>query len=132
MVAIEAYKPELKGVLPQDEYFRLVRGNDKGIPKRLLKNFSDIPTDATGDMFGQIYQYSLGNFALAEGQGGGEFFTPDSVVRLMVEIVEPRRGRLLDPACGSGVMFVQSGRFIQEYAAEQGTDTTWKVMKGQA
>jgi type I restriction enzyme M protein len=131
MVAIEAYKPELKGVLPQDEYFRLVRGNDKGIPKRLLKNFSDIPADATGDMFGQIYQYFLGNFALAEGQGGGEFFTPDSVVRLMVEIVEPRRGRLLDPACGSGGMFVQSGRFIQEYAEEQGTDPNDFFVYGQ-
>jgi type I restriction enzyme M protein len=131
MVAIEEYKPELKGVLPQDEYFRLVRGNDKGIPKRLLKNFSDIPADATGDMFGQIYQYFLGNFALAEGQGGGEFFTPDSVVRLMVEIVEPRRGRLLDPACGSGGMFVQSGRFIQEYAAEQGTDPNDFFVYGQ-
>jgi type I restriction enzyme M protein len=131
MVAIEAYKPELKGVLPQDEYFRLVRGNDKGIPKRLLKNFSDIPTDATGDMFGQIYQYFLGNFALAKGQGGGEFFTPDSVVRLMVEIVEPRRGRFLDPACGSGGMFVQSGRFIQEYAAEQGTDPNDFFVYGQ-
>ena len=88
MAAIEEHKPELKGVLPQDEYFRLVRGNDKSIPKRLLKNFSNIPADATGDMFGQIYQYFLGEFALAEGQGGGEFFTPDSVVRLMVEIIE--------------------------------------------
>jgi type I restriction enzyme M protein len=122
MGSIEHYKPELQGVLPQDEYFRLVSDKDKSIPKRLLKNFSDIPADATGDMFGQIYQYFLAEFALAEGQGGGEFFTPDSVVRLMVEIVEPRRGKLLDPACGSGGMFVQSGRFIQEYAEEQGTD----------
>lgn len=113
MEAIEQYKPELKGVLPQDEYFRLVRGNDKTIPKRLLKNFSDIPVDATGDMFGQIYQYFLGNFALAEGQGGGEFFTPDSVVRLMVEIIEPHQGTIFDLACGSGGMFVQSARFVQ-------------------
>jgi type I restriction-modification system DNA methylase subunit len=131
MVAIEEYKPELKGVLPQDEYFRLVRGNDKGIPKRLLKNFSDIPADATGDMFGQIYQYFLGNFALAEGQGGGEFFTPDSVVRLMVDIIEPQRGKLLDPACGSGGMFVQSGQFIQEHAEELKTDPNDFFVYGQ-
>jgi type I restriction enzyme M protein len=131
MVAIEHYKPELQGVLPQDEYFRLVSDKDKSIPKRLLKNFSDIPADATGDMFGQIYQYFLAEFALAEGQGGGEFFTPDSVVRLMVEIVEPRRGKLLDPACGSGGMFVQSGRFIQEYAEEQGTDINDFFVYGQ-
>lgn len=131
MMAIEEHKPELKGVLPQDEYFRLVRGNDKSIPNRLLKNFSNIPSDATGDMFGQIYQYFLGEFALAEGQGGGEFFTPDSVVRLMVEIIEPRQGRLFDPACGSGGMFVQSGRFIQEYAQEEGTDPNDFFVYGQ-
>jgi type I restriction enzyme M protein len=131
MGSIEHYKPELQGVLPQDEYFRLVSDKDKSIPKRLLKNFSDIPSDATGDMFGQIYQYFLAEFALAEGQGGGEFFTPDSVVRLMVEIVEPRRGKLLDPACGSGGMFVQSGRFIQEYAEEQGTDINDFFVYGQ-
>jgi len=131
MAAIEQHKPELKGVLPQDEYFRLVRGNDKSIPKRLLKNFSNIPADATGDMFGQIYQYFLGEFALAEGQGGGEFFTPDSVVRLMVEIIEPRRGKLLDPACGSGGMFVQSGRFMQERAKEEGFDPNDFFVYGQ-
>jgi len=131
MVAIEEHKPELKGVLPQDEYFRLVRGNDKSIPKRLLKNFSNIPADATGDMFGQIYQYFLGEFALAEGQGGGEFFTPDTVVRLMVEIIEPRRGKVLDPACGSGGMFVQSGRFIQEYGREEGGDPNDFFVYGQ-
>jgi len=131
MAAIEEHKPELKGVLPEDEYFRLVRGNDKSIPKRLLKNFSNIPANATGDMFGQIYQYFLGEFALAEGQGGGEFFTPDSVVRLMVEIIEPRRGKLLDPACGSGGMFVQSGRFMQERAKEEGFDPNDFFVYGQ-
>jgi type I restriction enzyme M protein len=131
MVAIETHKPELKGVLPQDEYFRLVRGEDKGIPHQLLRNFSDIPADATGDMFGQIYQYFLGNFALAEGQGGGEFFTPDSVVRLMVEIIEPRRGKLLDPACGSGGMFVQAGRFIRENAEVLGLDPNDMFVYGQ-
>ncbi|MFA7060210.1 MAG: N-6 DNA methylase [Pedobacter sp.] len=66
-------------------------------------------------MFGQIYEYFLGNFAMAEGQGGGEFFTPRSVVRLMVEIIEPHRGKVYDPACGSGGMFVQSAHFIEQH-----------------
>lgn len=115
MVLIEKYKPELKDTLPQDEYFRLVRKPEyKVIPKQLLKNFADIPKDATGDMFGQIYEYFLGEFALAEGQDGGEFFTPRSVVRLMVEIIEPHDGTVFDPACGSGGMFVQSAKFIEE------------------
>ncbi len=131
MVAIEKHKPELAGVLPQDEYFQLVRGEDKSIPKRLLKNFSDIPADTTGDMFGQIYQYFLGNFALAEGQGAGAFFTPDTVVRLMVEIVEPQCGRLLDPACGSGGMFVHAGRFIQENASASAVDPNDFFVYGQ-
>ncbi len=117
MNAIEVYKPELAGVLPQDEYFRLSR-TDRSLPKRLLQNFADIPEDASGDLFGQIYEYFLGNFALAEGQGGGEFFTPRSVVRLMVEIIEPHRGRVYDPACGSAGMFVQSAHFIEQHRAE--------------
>jgi type I restriction enzyme M protein len=112
MVSIEKYKKELEGVLPKDEYFKLTR-TDAQIPKDLLKNFSDIPLDASGDMFGKIYEYFLGKFALAEGQGGGEFFTPNSVVRLMVEIIEPHNGTVFDPACGSGGMFVQSNNFIQ-------------------
>jgi len=117
MEAIEEYKPELKGVLPQDEYFRLTR-TDASIPMQLLKNFSNIPEDANGDMFGQIYEYFLGNFAMAEGQGGGEFFTPRSVVRLMVEIIAPHRGTVFDPACGSGGMFVQSAKFIERHRHE--------------
>lgn len=117
MEAIEEYKEELKGVLPKDEYFRLTR-TDTTIPKQLLKNFADIPQDASGDMFGQIYEYFLGNFAMAEGQGGGEFFTPRSVVRLMVEIIEPHKGTVYDPACGSGGMFVQSANFIERHRDE--------------
>lgn len=113
MVEIAKYKPELDGVLPQDEYFSLTK-SDPTIPNRLLKNFSNIPVDADGDMFGQIYEYFLGNFALAEGQGGGEFFTPKSVVKLMVEIIEPYQGKIFDPACGSGGMFVQSAQFIEQ------------------
>ncbi len=115
MQLVEYYKPELKDTLPQDEYFRLVRNPEyKIIPKQLLKNFADIPKDASRDMFGQIYEYFLGKFALAEGQGGGAFFTPRSVVRLMVEIIEPHNGTVFDPACGSGGMFVQSAQFIEQ------------------
>jgi type I restriction enzyme M protein len=113
MEAIEEYKPELTNVLPQDEYFRLTRSaQNKGIAQRLLKIFSDIPLDAGGDLFGKIYEYFLANFAATEGQGGGEFFTPRSVVKLMVEIIEPHGGKVFDPACGSGGMFVQSAEFI--------------------
>ena len=121
MQSIEKYKLELQDTLPMDEYFRLNRrkdGNETSIDNttivRLLKNFADIPKNATGDMFGQIYEYFLGKFALAEGQGGGEFFTPRSVVRLMVQIIEPHKGTVFDPACGSGGMFVQSAQFIEE------------------
>ena len=114
MQLIEQYKPELQDTLPQDEYFRLVRKPEyRGIPKQLLKNFADIPKNATGDMFGQIYEYFLGKFAMVEGQKGGEFFTPRSVVRLMVQIIEPHKGTVFDPACGSGGMFVQSAQFIE-------------------
>jgi type I restriction enzyme M protein len=116
MKAIEEYKPELEGVLPKDEYFRLTRDEKtKDIPNQLLKSFADIPADFTGDLFGQIYEYFLGEFARAEGSKGGEFFTPRSVVRLMVEIIEPHGGKVFDPACGSGGMFVQSAQFIEEH-----------------
>lgn len=114
MKAIEQYKPELQGILPQDEYFRLTRTNPM-IPTQLLKTFADIPADAGGDLFGQIYEYFLGEFAMSEGQGGGEFFTPRSVVQLMVTILAPERGSVFDPACGSGGMFVQSAHFIEQH-----------------
>ncbi len=114
MQAIEDYKEELEGVLPKDEYAPLTR-TDKTIPAQLLKTFSDIPKDANGDVFGKIYEYFLGNFALTEGQKGGEFFTPTSVVQLMVEIIEPHKGTVYDPACGSGGMFVQSQHFVEQH-----------------
>ena len=123
MKAIEEYKPELEGVLPKDEYAALTR-TDKTIPQQLLRTFADIPTDATGDLFGQIYEYFLSEFARSEGQKGGEFFTPRSVVRLMVEIIEPHGGKVFDPACGSGGMFVQSAQFIAEHRKElQGAES---------
>jgi type I restriction enzyme M protein len=119
MQAIEQYKPELEGVLPKDEYARLTRDpKTKNIPNQLLKNFANIPADTSGDLFGQIYEYFLAEFARSEGQKGGEFFTPRSVVKLMVEIIEPRGGKVFDPACGSGGMFVQSAQFIAEHRKE--------------
>ncbi|WGO97060.1 N-6 DNA methylase [Saccharophagus degradans] len=114
MEAIEEYKEELAGILPKDEYAPLTR-TDKTIPAQLLKNFSNIPVDASGDVFGKIYEYFLGKFALSEGQKGGEFFTPTSVVKLMVEIIEPHQGTVYDPACGSGGMFVQSQHFVERH-----------------
>ncbi len=123
MGSIELSKPELLGVLPQEEYDRFTRSeHNRHIPKALLKLFSDIPLDASGDVFGQIYEYFLSNFALSEGQGGGEFFTPRSVVRLMVEIIEPHGGKVFDPACGSGGMFVQSAQFIEQHRQDAAAD----------
>lgn len=123
MASIEKTKPELLGVLPQEEYDRFTRSDkNKGIPKDLLKLFSDIPVDASGDVFGQIYEYFLGNFALSEGQGGGEFFTPRSVVKLMTEVIEPHGGKVFDPACGSGGMFVQSAEFIHQHQTDKAAD----------
>ncbi|MEM7184272.1 MAG: class I SAM-dependent DNA methyltransferase, partial [Spirochaetota bacterium] len=117
MEQIEKYKPELKDTLPKDEFFELTR-TDKSLLKDILRTFSDIPKDAKGDLFGKIYEYFLGKFALAEGQGGGEFFTPSSVVQLIVEIIEPYKGKIYDPASGSGGMFVQSSKFINKRRAE--------------
>lgn len=128
MESIEKYKPELEGSLPKAEYYRLTRtAQMKHLPFDLLRQFDNIPSDTTGDIFGHIYEYFLGKFALAEGQGGGTFFTPRSVVRLMVEIIEPHGGSVLDPACGSGGMFVQSAQFIEEHRKEmeaKGGDTS--------
>jgi len=110
MKAIEAENEELRDVLPKT-YTRL--NNDTLIA--LLKTFSEIPMDIEGDIFGKIYEYFLGKFAMSEGQKGGEFFTPTAIVKLIVEIIEPFHGRIFDPACGSGGMFVQSARFVQNH-----------------
>jgi len=107
MRAVEAENDDLKDVLPKT-YNRL----DKEILVSLLKNFSAISMDIEGDAFGKIYEYFLGKFAMSEGQKGGEFFTPTSIVKLIVEVIEPFHGRIYDPACGSGGMFVQSARFV--------------------
>ena len=110
MEAIEAENPDLKGVLPRD-YARF----DASLLAELLRLIGDIPDDIEGDALGKIYEYFLGNFAFAEGQRGGVFFTPTSIVKLIVDIIEPYSGKVLDPACGSGGMFVQSARFVAEH-----------------
>ena len=110
MKAVEAENEDLKGVLPKT-YNRI----ENSILISLLKNFSQIAVDAEGDTFGKIYEYFLGNFARSEGQRGGEFFTPTTLVKLIVEIMEPYHGRIHDPACGSGGMFVQSAGFIKAH-----------------
>jgi type I restriction enzyme M protein len=110
MKAIEAENEDLRDVLPKT-YNRL----DKDLLVSLLKNFSAIPMDIEGDAFGKIYEYFLGKFAMAEGQKGGEFFTPTSIVKLIVEIIEPYHGRIFDPASGSGGMFVQSAAFVEHH-----------------
>ena len=117
MKAIEAENEELRGVLPTN-YTQL--NNDTLVA--LLKTFSEIPMDIEGDIFGKIYEYFLGKFAMSEGQKGGEFFTPTSIVKLIVEIIEPFQGRIFDPACGSGGMFVQSARFVQNHRQNPSTD----------
>lgn len=109
MSLIEQQNKILEGVLPKN-YQRL--GNS--LLHDLLKQFNAIQMDKIkGDAFGKIYEYFLGKFASAEGQRGGEFFTPTSLVRLIVEILKPIKGLVYDPACGSGGMFVQSSEFIK-------------------
>ena len=107
---IEHHNPTLAGVLPKT--FNLFTST---LLKELLKKVSEIPATLDFDAFGRIYEYFLGEFAMTEGQGGGEFYTPSSIVRLLTEIIEPFHGRILDPACGSGGMFVQSARFVAEH-----------------
>ena len=113
MHAIEEHNPELRDVLPKT-YGRL----ENRTLVELLRLLSTIPMDIEGDVFGRIYEYFLGNFAITEGQKGGEFYTPTSIVRLIVEILEPYHGKILDPACGSGGMFVQSARFVERHSGK--------------
>ena len=112
MKAIEDENEELSNILPRT-YNRF----DNELLVELLKKFNkiDIGTDLEEDAFGKIYEYFLGKFAMSEGQKGGEFFTPTSVVKLIVEILEPYHGRIYDPACGSGGMFVQSASFVERH-----------------
>ncbi|AEM46530.1 N-6 DNA methylase [Acidithiobacillus ferrivorans SS3] len=110
MREIEKHNPQLAGVLPKT--YNLFTST---LLKELLKKVSEIPATVDYDAFGRIYEYFLGEFARTEGQKGGEFYTPSGIVRLLAEIIEPFHGRILDPACGSGGMFVQSARFVAEH-----------------
>jgi len=137
MYAIERDNPKLKGKLPRD-YAR------RGIPAERMGGLIDqiasiaIGTDQARakDVLGRVYEYFLGKFAAAEGKLGGEFFTPRSVVRLLVEMIEPYEGRVYDPCCGSGGMFVQSEKFAEAHGGNQrdisifgqeSNPTTWRL-----
>ena len=110
MREVEKHNSQLAGVLPKT--FNIFTSN---LLKELLKKISEIPASLDFDAFGRIYEYFLGEFAMSEGQGGGEFYTPASIVQLLTQVIEPYHGRILDPACGSGGMFVQSARFVAEH-----------------
>ena len=115
MTAIEESNPGLKGVLPK------VYGTlPDDVLVELLRTLNSLADDIEGDGFGLVYEYFLGQFAMAEGQGGGEFFTPPSIVKLIVEILEPFEGKIFDPACGSGGMFVQSADFVARHKKNPG------------
>lgn len=139
MRAIEKDNESLKGVLPKD-YAR------PALNKVMLGELIDLISgivlnekgDASRDILGRVYEYFLGQFAGAEGKRGGEFYTPRSVVRVLVEMLEPYSGRVYDPCCGSGGMFVQSEKFVQEHGGrigdiaiygQESNYTTWRLAK---
>ncbi len=139
MTAIERDNPQLKGVLPK-EYAR--PGLDKQRLGQLINLVSDIalgaPADRAKDTLGRVYEYFLSQFAGAEGKKGGQFYTPTHVVRVLVEMLAPYKGRVYDPCCGSGGMFVQSEKFIEAHAGKIGdisiygqesNYTTWRLAK---
>ncbi len=119
MEAIERENAKMDGVLPKEVYGQLVPEEEPELLSKIIRVFKDIPEDISIDLFGQIYEYFLGNFALSEGQGGGAFYTPASVVQYMVEVLQPVTGdkKFLDPACGSGGMFVQAARYMHRHNA---------------
>lgn len=137
MILIEKENPTLRGVLDK----RYARPE---IDKRRLGELIDLIStiklhqNEEKDLLGRVYEYFLGQFASAEGKGGGEFYTPTSVVKTLVEMIEPYKGRIYDPACGSGGMFVQSEKFVQEHQGrledlsiygQELNSTTWKLCK---
>lgn len=119
MEEIEKENPRLEGVLPKDVYAQLVPDEEPDLLSKIIRVFKDIPEDIEIDLFGEIYEYFLGNFALSEGKDGGTFYTPASVVRYMVQVLNPETGdkKFLDPACGSGGMFVQAARYMHKHNA---------------
>lgn len=121
MEAIEDENPKMLGVLPKEVYAQLVPEEEPELLSNIVRIFKDIPENCTVDIFGEIYEYFLGNFALAEGKDGGTFYTPATVVRYMVEVLNPEPGdkKFLDPACGSGGMFVQAARYMHNHNANE-------------
>ena len=139
MTAIERDNPSLKGVLPKD-YAR--PGLDKQRLGQLINLVSDIAlgseADRAKDTLGRVYEYFLSQFASAEGKKGGQFYTPSRVVRVLVEMLAPYKGRVYDPCCGSGGMFVSSEKFIEAHSGKIGdisiygqesNYTTWRLAK---
>ena len=135
---IEKNNPSLKGALPDNYFSRL--GLDKSKLASLLDNINEIDTlkNADQDIVGRVYEYFLSKFALKEGKGKGEFYTPKSIVNLIAEMIEPYKGIIYDPACGSGGMFVQSIKFIESHHGnkkevsiygQEYTNTTFKLAK---
>lgn len=119
MEEIEKENPSMSGVLPKEVYGQLVPEEEPELLSKIIRVFKDIPEDISIDLFGEIYEYFLGNFALQEGKDGGTFYTPATVVRYMVEVLKPEIGNklFLDPACGSGGMFVQAARYMHQHNA---------------
>ncbi|MDD4063606.1 MAG: class I SAM-dependent DNA methyltransferase [Bacilli bacterium] len=121
MEAIETENPAMDGVLPKEVYGFLVPEEEPELLSRIVRIFKDIPEDISIDLFGEIYEFFLGNFALSEGKDGGTFYTPATVVRYMVDVLNPEPGekQFLDPACGSGGMFVQAARYMHDHNATE-------------
>jgi type I restriction enzyme M protein len=135
---IEKDNPELRGALPDNYFSRL--SLDKTKLASLIDTINDIDTIANGeqDLVGKVYEYFLKKFAIKEGKGKGEFYTPKSIVNLIAELIEPYRGIIYDPACGAGGMFVQSIKFIESHQGnkqevsiygQEYTNTTYKLAK---
>ena len=139
MDAIEAENPSLKGVLPKVYARQNLDPISLGELIDLIGNIALGDAKAiSADVLGHVFEYFLGEFALAEGKKGGQFYTPRSVVELLVEMLEPYQGRVFDPCCGSGGMFVQSEKFITEHQGrvndisiygQESNQTTWRLCK---
>lgn len=119
MEDIEKENPSMAGVLPKEVYGQLVPEEEPELLSKIIRVFKDIPEDIGIDLFGGIYEFFLGKFALQEGKDGGTFYTPATVVRYMVNVIKPEIGNklFLDPACGSGGMFVQAARYMHNHNA---------------
>ncbi len=129
MEAIEDENNGMAGVLPKEVYAQLVPEEEPELLSKIVRVFKDIPENCTVDIFGEIYEYFLGNFALSEGKDGGTFYTPATVVQYMVNVLNPEPGekKFLDPACGSGGMFVQAARYMHAHNATEADQMKFRV-----